>query len=176
MLEFKQINSKTIYRGRVFNLREDDVLLPNGTSTRLDIIDHSPAVVLVPILGDDRILFIRQYRYAATKVLLELPAGVMEANEEPEICALRELREETGMSAGRIQIIGGFFVAPGYSTEYLHIFLAADLKPDPLPADNDEFIDVEPIAVGQAYSMAEAGDIHDAKTLAALLLARPHIR
>jgi ADP-ribose pyrophosphatase len=174
-MDFKLLNSETIYRGRVFNLRQDDVLLPDGANTRLDIVDHPSAVVLVPIRGNDQILFIRQYRHAAAKAVLELPAGVLELDEDPEICALRELREETGMSAGKIQKIGGFFLAPGYSTEYLHTFLAADLKPDPLPADHDEFIDVIPIAIIQAYSMAEEGAIHDAKTLASLLLARPHI-
>lgn len=174
-MEFKQINSAIKYRGRVFDVRQDHVRLPNGSNARLDIVDHPPAVVLVPIHGDDQIIFIRQYRHAAAKAILELPAGVLEAGEEPETCALRELREETGMSAGSIQKIGGFFLAPGYSTEHLHIFLATDLKPDPLPADKDEFIDVAPKTIAQAYSMAEAGTIDDAKTLAALLLARPHI-
>jgi ADP-ribose pyrophosphatase len=174
-MEFKLINSETIYRGRVFNLRQDEVLLPDGANTCLDIVDHPSAVVLVPIQGDDQILFIRQYRHAVAKAILELPAGVLELGEDPEVCALRELREETGMSAGEIQKIGGFFLAPGYSTEYLHTFLASDLKPDPLPADLDEFIEVIPIAIKQAYSMTDAGAIHGAKTLASLLLARPHI-
>jgi ADP-ribose pyrophosphatase len=174
-MDFKPIDSAIKYQGRVFDVRQDHVRLPNGTKARLDIVDHPPAVVLVPILEDDQIIFIRQYRHAAAKTILELPAGVLEIGEEPEFCALRELREETGMSAGSIQKIGGIFLAPGYSTEYLHIFLASELKPDPLPADKDEFIEVDPKTITQAYSMAEAGTIEDAKTLAALLLARPHI-
>lgn len=176
MREFEQIKTETIYQGRVFNLRHDFIRLPNGADTRLDIVDHPPSVVLVPYQEGDQLLFIRQYRHASAKVLLELPAGVIEAGENPETCALRELREETGMSAGSIQEIGGFFLAPGYTTEYMYIYLATDLKPDPLPADKDEFIEVIPITTSQAYSMAEQGDIHDAKTLAALLLASPYIR
>jgi ADP-ribose pyrophosphatase len=174
-MTFELIQSKTIYQGRVFSLQKDQIRLPNGQTTELDIVDHPGAVVLLPVDDDGFIWFVRQYRHSAGETLLELPAGTMEGQESAESCALREIREEIGMSAGQIQKIGEFFLAPGYSTEFLHIFLARDLKPDPLPSDSDEFIQVEPIPVAQAQAMAENGQFRDAKTLAALVLARPYL-
>jgi ADP-ribose pyrophosphatase len=108
--------------------------------------------------------------------MLELPAGVIDPGEQPDLCALRELREEIGMSANQIQKIGGFYIAPGYSSEFLHIYLATGLKSDPLPADEDEFISVERIATELALSMIGDEKIQDAKTLASLLLASAHLR
>ncbi len=139
-MKFDTLESKTIYRGRVFSLRLDQVRMPNGNQTQVDIIDHPPAVTLVPVDAENNIWFIRQYRHPIGGEILELPAGVIEANEPPDECARREIREETGMSAGNIQPIGAFYQVPGYSTEYLYIYLAWDLKPDPLPGDEDEFI------------------------------------
>lgn len=175
-MKFDTLESKTIYRGRVFSLRLDQVRMPNGNQTQVDIIDHPPAVTLVPVDAENNIWFIRQYRHPIGGEILELPAGVIEANEPPDECARREIREETGMSAGNIQPIGAFYQVPGYSTEYLYIYLAWDLKPDPLPGDEDEFISVERIPIDRAYRMAENGEIPDSKTLAALLLAAPHLK
>lgn len=172
-MSYEVIQSKPIYQGRVFSVRQDQVRLPNGHVTQLDIVDHPGAVVLLPVDQDGRIWFIRQFRYSAGEVLLELPAGTMEAGETPENCALREIREETGMKAGQIRKIGEFFMAPGYSTEYLYLYLAQDLAPDPLQGDEDEVIQVEPVLISQAFDMAERGQVRDAKTLAALALARP---
>jgi ADP-ribose pyrophosphatase len=119
--------------------------------------------------------FVRQYRHAVARELLELPAGTLEAGEDIEACARREIREEIGMSAGKLQKIGEFYPAPGYSTECLYIYLASDLHPDPLPGDDDEFIQVERIPADQVITLAEGGSILDAKTLAALLLARAYL-
>jgi ADP-ribose pyrophosphatase len=172
---FKTLFSKLIYQGRAFSVRQDELLLPNGQTTRLDIVVHPGAVVLLPVDETGQIWFVRQYRHSASKELLELPAGTLEEGEAPERCAGRELREEIGMSASNIRKIGDFFLAPGYSTEHLAIFLATGLSPDPLPRDEDEFIQVEKIAIGQALKMAEAGEFQDAKTLAALVLGRPFL-
>jgi ADP-ribose pyrophosphatase len=174
-MAYELIQSTPIHQGRVFSLRQDEIRLPDGKTSRLDIVYHPGAVVLLPVDPEGRILFIRQYRHSAGEVLLELPAGTMENEEEVEACALREIREETGMMAGQIEKIGEFFLAPGYSTEFLYIYLARDLRPDPLPGDDDEFIQVEPLQVDQAYMLAETGQIRDAKTLATLLLARAHL-
>ena len=173
---FKLIQSKTSFQGKVFDVRHDRVRLPNGQFTTLDIIAHPPAVVLLPVDNTNLIWFVRQYRHAAERLILELPAGVIEPDETPEDCALREIREEIGMSANQIQKIGEFFLAPGYSSEYLYIFLATGLEPDPLPGDDDEFISVEKISIDMALTMAEEGRINDAKSLATLLLARPYLR
>ncbi len=170
-MKFEVLETKTIHQGRVFSLRRDKVRLPNGRETHLDIIDHPPAVTLIPVDNQGNILFVRQYRHATGLEFLELPAGVVEKDEAPEACARREIREETGMSAGQIQLIGQFYEAPGYSTEYMYVYLAQDLTPDPLPGDEDEYIAVEKYPIAQAYAMAETGVIIDAKSLASLLLA-----
>lgn len=174
-MDYELIQSEPIYQGKVFSLRKDEIRLPNGEPAKLDIVEHPGAVVLLPVDESGRIWFIRQYRHSAGEVLLELPAGTLEAGEELDRCAYREIREEIGMSAGQIQKIGEFFPAPGYSTELLHLYLARDLKPDPLQGDEDEFIQVAPIPVGEAFALAESGQIRDAKTLASLILAKAYL-
>ncbi len=170
------LHTESIYKGRVFDVRQEQVRLPNGKTMRLDIVDHPGAVVMVPVDGDGKIWLIRQYRHAAGKELLELPAGVVEAGENFEEGARRELREEIGMAADNIEKIGEFYIAPGYSTEYLLIYLATGLRPDPLPGDEDEIIQIVPLPAEQVLTLAQSGQIPDAKTLAALLLAFPHIK
>jgi ADP-ribose pyrophosphatase len=169
------VNSKTVYRGKVFDVRQDQVRLPNGKVMQLDIVDHPVAVVLVPVDSQGNIWLIRQYRHSAGGEILELPAGVTEAGEPVEESARRELREEIGMQANSVRPIGEFFIAPGYTTEYLYIYLATDLTPAPLPKDEDEFIEVVPTPIPETLAMARNGQIRDAKTLAALLLASPYL-
>ena len=172
---FETLQSKTRFNGRVFSVRQDDVRLPNGKTTCLDIVEHSGAVTIFPIDSDGMIWFVRQYRHAAGIDILEIPAGGLEDGETPEICAQREIQEEIGMGAGKLQKIGGFFLAPGYSTEYLHIYLATDLYPSALPKDVDEFLSVEKIHLVTALELAHNGQIQDAKTLAALYLVLPFL-
>jgi len=107
--------------------------------------------------------------------VLELPAGTLDVGELPENCALREIREETGFAAGKLIKLGEFFLAPGYSTEYMVVYLATELRHDPLPGDQDEFITLQTIPIDYAYELALNGGLQDGKSLAALLLARPHI-
>ena len=174
-MAFEIIRSDKIYQGRVFGVRCDQVSLPNGKSVELDIVEHPGAVVLVPVDDQINLWFVRQFRHAGRVELLELPAGSLEPGEPPEACALREVREEIGMAAGHIEKIGEFYMAPGYSTEFLHVYLATDLRPSPLAADDDEFLSVETIPIRQVFEMVEAGQIHDCKTLASLYLARPFL-
>jgi ADP-ribose pyrophosphatase len=174
-MTFKTISSTTIYQGKVFDLHQDEVRMPNGNHARLDIIEHPPSVMLLPIDEEGQVWFIRQYRHAARREILELPAGVVEEGEAPLVCAQREIREEIGMSAAQFKLIGEFFLVPGYSSEYMYVYLAKELKPDPLPGDEDEFISIERIPIETAYQMAEAGEVRDVKTIAALLLAAPHL-
>jgi ADP-ribose pyrophosphatase len=174
-MPFETITRETIYRGHAFNVRRDEVSLPDHRTMHLDIIEHVGAVTILPIDANGRILFVRQYRHAAGKELLELPAGTLNVGELPENCALREIREETGFAAGKLIKIGEFFLAPGYSTEYMVVFLATELHHDPLPGDQDEFITLQPVPLDQAYGLALNGELQDGKSLAALLLARPHI-
>jgi ADP-ribose pyrophosphatase len=130
---------------------------------------------MVPIDDDGNVLFVRQYRHAAGADLLELPAGTRNGDEPYETCAAREMREETGMAAGVLQRVGEFYLAPGYSTEYMVVFVARQLRSDPLPSDADEFLTVEKIPLAAALRMSEEGRVPDAKSLAALLVARPHL-
>lgn len=170
------IGQETIYRGHAFNVRRDEVRFPNQHTTHLDIIEHVGAVTILPLDADGRILFVRQYRHATGKELLELPAGTLDTGESAESCALREIREETGYAAGNLIKLGEFYLAPGYSTEFMVVYLATELHPAPLPGDLDEFITLVPMPIEQAYGLALSGGLQDGKSLAALLLARPHIQ
>ena len=174
-MPFELIRSETLLQGRAFKIRRDYLKTPNGLETQLEIIEHGGSVVLIPIDNDGNLLFVRQYRHAVGKDLLELPAGTRDKDEPFEECAAREIREETGMQAGKLQKVGEFYLAPGYSSEFMVVFLATGLKDNPLDADDDEFLEVEKIPLKQAIQMAERGDIPDAKSLAALLLAKPYL-
>jgi len=172
---FELLKSEIVYPGRAFTIRRDTLRLPDGRETRFDIVEHVGSVIILPLDANGHLLFVRQYRHAAGLDLLELPAGTLDEGEAPEACALREVREETGMAAGRLEHLGGFYLAPGYSTEYMYVYLATDLRYDPLEADADEFLSVEHVPLAEAQVMFERGEIPDAKSLAAFLLARKHL-
>ena len=157
-------------------LRVERVRLDDGTEALRDVVAHPNSVVIVPVDANGDVVLVRQYRKAAERELLELPAGVLNEGEtSPLDAARRELREETGLDAERIIPLGDFFAAPGSMSEQLFSFLATGLFPNPLPADEDERIEVERVPFMQLVSMARLGELHDAKTLASLLLAQPHV-
>ncbi|MCL4560447.1 MAG: NUDIX hydrolase [Chloroflexi bacterium] len=174
-MPIEYLDSELIFQGRVFGLYKDRLRLPDGQIAGYDVIHHPGAITLIPIDPQGNLCFARQYRAAARGELLELPAGTLEPGEAPEACARREIREETGMAAGKLQKIGECFLAPGYSTEFMHFYLATELYASPLRGDDDEDITVERIPLQQVYAMAARGEIRDGKTLAGLLLARPHL-
>ncbi len=174
-MPFELLRSEILFQGRAFSIRRDWLKAPDGRETRFEIIEHGGSVILIPLDHHGNLLFVRQYRHAAGRDLLELPAGTLNANEDPTVCAARELREETGFAAGKLEKIGEFYLAPGYSSEFMVVYLATDLTHDPLEADEDEFLSVEPLPLSEALQRAEHGQIPDAKTLAALFLARPRL-
>jgi ADP-ribose pyrophosphatase len=174
-MPFQWIKSEILLQGRAFKIRRDTLKTPDGRETKLEIVDHGGSVVLLPMDEENHLLFVRQYRHAVGADLLELPAGTRDEDEPYEECAAREIREETGMEAAQLQKVGEFYLVPGYSTEFMAVFLATGLKENPLQADDDEFLQVEKIPWKKAMEMAEHGEIQDAKSLAALLLARPHL-
>jgi ADP-ribose pyrophosphatase len=174
-MPFELIRSEVLLQGRAFKVKRDFLKTPDGRETKLDIVEHGGSVVLIPIDQAGNLLFVRQYRHAAGEDLLELPAGTRDGEEPFEDCAAREIREETGLAAGQLRKIGEFYLVPGYSTEFMAVFLATDLQEDPLQADEDEFLQVEKMPLRQAVEMAERGQIQDAKSLAALFLARSHL-
>jgi ADP-ribose pyrophosphatase len=167
------LDSEIMYRGRALSVRRDRVLLAGGQETSLDIVVHSGAVTLVPLDDEGYLWFVRQYRHSVGTMLLELPAGTLEEGELPELCAERECREEIGMAPAHLEHIGECFLAPGYSTEYMHFYLATDLTSAPLSADSDEEISIERVRPEKVPTLIASGDLRDAKSLAALYLARP---
>ncbi len=167
----KQLSSEPKFDGKIVRLRVDTVLLPNGEQSTREVIDHANAVVIVPVDSEDNVLLVRQYRYAVEETLLEAPAGLIDDSEDPDDAAQRELREETGYASRSLRPLGGFWSSPGFCTEYLYAYLARDLVPSPLSPDDDEFIEVERLPISRIPQLIRLGEIQDAKTIAALLMA-----
>lgn len=174
-MPFEFVSSEVLMKGRAFKIRRDTLKTPDGRETRYDIIEHGGSVVLVPIDQEGNLLFVRQYRHATGLDLLELPAGTRDGDEPYEECAAREIREETGMEAGKLQKVGDFYLAPGYSSEFMAVFLATELKANPLPGDDDEFLKLEKIPLKDVDALFARGEVPDAKSLAAWLLAKPFV-
>lgn len=164
------IHSERIFQGRVVNLRVDTVRLPNGRISRREVVEHRGAVAIVPLLDNETVLMIKQFRLAANEVLLEIPAGTLEPGEPPEECAGRELEEETGYRAGTLRRLFTQYLAPGYSQEILHVFLARDLQRTAQQTEEDETVEVVPMSIHHAVELILSGEIKDAKTIAALLV------
>ncbi len=161
--------------GRRVTLRVERVVLQDGTETIRDIVQHPSSVVIVPLESDGIVVMVRQYRKAAGRELLEFPAGMIDDDASPLDAARRELREETGLDATELVELGNFFPAPGSMTEQLFSFLATGLFASPLAPDDDERITLERMPFAEAVRLARAGELNDAKTLASLLLAGPHV-
>ena len=174
-MPFEVIESQVVFRGRVFKVRKDKIRVTESRVSHQDVVEHRDSVTIVPLDSDGNLWFVRQYRHPVGGNLLELPAGVIEPEESAEECAYREIREETGMAAGNLREIGSFFMAPGYSTEYMYVFLATELDPDPLDADEDEFISIDKIPVEMALRMAKSGQIQDVKSIGSIFLAQPFL-
>jgi ADP-ribose pyrophosphatase len=174
-MEFSSLGSEKVYKGRAFDVERVHMRLPDGKQNYYDLVQHNDSVTIVPVDDQGNLLFVSQFRLGAGATLLELPAGVMKDNEDPAVCADREVREETGMGAHKLELLGDFYLAPGYSTEHMFVFLASDLYANALDQDTDEFLQLETIPVADAFEMAHSGQINDAKTLAALLLAKPKL-
>jgi ADP-ribose diphosphatase len=164
----QRVSSKRLYDGRILNLRVDQVKVQSGKLASREIVEHRGAAAIVPILGGGNVILVRQYRYAVTTELLEIPAGTLEPNENPENCARRELEEETGYRCKEITKILECFVAPGYSTEKIHIYLAKDLTKTRTHMEDDENINLETYPLSEALDMIRSGSIKDAKTIAGL--------
>ena len=157
-----------VYDGRVVHLVVLDVMLPDGGTAKRELVRHPGAVAVVPLIGDD-VLMVRQFRVAAGRVMLEIPAGTLNPGEDPRLCAERELQEETGYRPGNLESLGGIFVAPGYTTEFIHLFLATDLIESRLDMDDDEFIELVRMPLANVLAMIERGEIEDGKSTSALL-------
>ena len=164
-------SSEHLYEGRILKLRLDTVRLPNGKTSQREIVEHRGAVAMVPMLDRDTVILVRQYRRAAERSLLEIPAGTLDPNEDVEACARRELAEEINYAAGRMTKLFQSFMAPGYSTEVIHTFLALDLTKTEGHTDEDEFLEILPTPLADALHMIQTSEIQDAKSISGLLYA-----
>lgn len=170
-LHERVIASEPAFLGRLIRLYVDTVILPDGQQAQREIVRHPGAVAMVPLLADGTVVLVRQYRHAAQQVLLEIPAGTLEPDEDPAQAAARELQEETGYWPGQLERLAGEYTAPGYTTELIHLYLATDLVESRLAADDDEFLEVVRLPFDEALRRVESGAIQDGKTMIGLLLA-----
>lgn len=168
-LEEKTVSQSYKYKGRIVNLRVDEVLLPNGKPARREVVEHPGGVTVAALTPQKELLFVRQFRYPYKKAVLELPAGKLEYGEDPREAGLRELREETGTLAQNFQFLGEFYPTPGYCGEIIHLYVATGLRFGAQELDEDEFLNVERIALDQAVEMALNGELPDGKTQATVL-------
>jgi ADP-ribose pyrophosphatase len=169
-------SGRRVYSGKVINLDVDLVEFPNGTTGELELFRHPGASAVVPFLsdiagGDPQILLIKQYRYAADGFLYEIPAGRLDAGEDPADCARRELREETGCTAKSVKHLYTMYTTPGFTDERIHIFMATGLEQGDSAREADEFLTVEPVLLSRALEMIKSGEITDGKTAVGILFA-----
>ena len=175
-IEPGQLSTRRAYSGKVISLDIDTVRFPDGSQGELEMVRHPGASAIVPFLSDPagtdpQLLLIKQYRYAALDFLYEIPAGRLEPNEAPEVCARRELQEETGCTAGTLEHMHTMFTTPGFTDEKIHLFLAFDLTRGEANREADEFISVEVVPLTAALDMIRDGRIKDAKTALGILYA-----
>ena len=163
------LSSKKIFSGRAVNLRIDTIRMPSGRETSREVVEHGEVVAIVAIDKEDNALLVSQFRQPVGKELLEIPAGGIDTGEEPADAVRREMQEETGYLPETVERLGGFYSAPGFCTEYLHLYLATDLTPSRLYAEDTEIIRLERVPISQIPGLISSGSIQDAKSIAGLL-------
>lgn len=171
----KTVESQTVFQGRIVTVKLDKAQLPNGRLTSREVVEHPGGVAVLPLDANGCVTLVRQFRYPFQRVLLELPAGKLEKGEDHRACGLRELEEETGMTAGEFTYLGGLYLSPGYSSEVLHLYLARELRQGTSHPDEGEFLNVEKMPFQELLDRVMAGEIHDAKTVAAVLKTKVYL-
>ncbi|HEV8188005.1 MAG TPA: NUDIX hydrolase [Pyrinomonadaceae bacterium] len=170
----KIINSEKVFEGRVFNVTVDTVSEGEHTYIR-EVVHHKGSAVIIPVHDDGTVVLVRQYRHPAVRYLLEAPAGTLAHGERPEVGAARELQEELGLTAARLEKLSEFFVSPGFLEEKMWVFLATEFSEGKQKLDDDEFLDLVRLPIGEALEMITSGEIQDAKTIIGLMLAAPRV-
>ncbi|MBQ4153596.1 MAG: NUDIX hydrolase [Clostridia bacterium] len=165
----KAINKQYIFKGRIINLRVDDALLPNGATAKREIVEHNGGISVVPLDDEGNVYLVEQFRYPYSEVVLEIPAGKRDGNEEPLEGGKRELKEEIGATAQNYEFLGELYPTPGYCGEIIYMYLATGLTFGESCPDEDEFLNVKKLPLKKAVEMVLSGDIKDAKTQTALL-------
>lgn len=168
-MAFKVLNHKVVYQGRVFNTIVDEIEYDSGNKSVREVAEHPGGAVVLPFLDDGRIVFVHQFRYPLNQHVYELPAGKLDSNEKPEVCAARELKEETGFTADKLEKLTAIFTSPGFCTEKLHIFLARGLHEGKQKLEEGEFgLTLKYIPMKEAFHMVKTNEIVDAKTIVGL--------
>lgn len=162
------LQKQSIYEGRVVRLELDTVRLPNGKTAQREIVHHPGAVAILAVTEENRVVLLRQFRKPCEQVLVEIPAGKLEAGEDPLSCAKRELQEETGFTAGTWKLLHRFFTSPGFADEQLHLYMASDLTKGSNHLEEDEFVQLFTANPEEVQRLLTEDQIHDAKTLIAL--------
>lgn len=165
----KTIRSKQIFQGRIISLQVDEVELPNGKTSFREIVKHPGAVAVLPFTREGKLVLVRQFRKALEKEIFEIPAGKLEANEPPEVCARRELEEETGYISSQLTLLTSFYTSPGFANEYVYLYEARELTKGDRELDQDEFLEVVEVSLEEAERLVEERKIDDAKTMYAVL-------
>jgi ADP-ribose pyrophosphatase len=169
-LEEKTIKTEHIFSGRVISLQVDDVELPDGKISKREIIKHPGAVAIIAVTNENKIVMVEQFRKALERNIVEIPAGKLEKGEKPEVCAARELEEETGYTCETLELVTSFYTSPGFADEFVHVFEAHGLKKKENPAiqDEDEFINLLELSLEEAKQYVVEKKIYDAKTIFAI--------
>ncbi|HEX3253871.1 MAG TPA: NUDIX hydrolase [Pyrinomonadaceae bacterium] len=170
----KILNSQKVFEGRVFNVTVDTVSEGEITYQR-EVVHHNGSAVIVPIFDDGTVALVKQYRHPAVRYLLEAPAGTLAKGERPEIGAARELKEELGLVAARLEKLSEFFVSPGFCEEKMWVYLATELSQGEQALEADEILEVVRLPIADALEMITSGEIEDAKTIIGLILAAPRV-
>lgn len=165
----KTMKTEILYEGKILTLRVDTVELPDMKYSKREIIEHSPSVVIIPMIDDENVFVIKQYRKAVDKVLYEFPAGLLESGEDPKEVALRELQEEIKYTADKIEFLFDMYSSPGFTNEKVSVFLARDLKPKALKEDDDEYIECEKISIKDLIQKLDSLELIDSKIIAGTL-------
>lgn len=167
---YEIVSHNVVYKGKIIDVFHDEVILERNVPVIREVVDHKGASAILPIDKDGLLLLVRQYRHPALEKVLEIPAGVLEKDEDPKVCAARELEEETGFKSNNIIFLTKMYTAIGFSNEMLYIYVAKDLELGSQNFDTDEFMTIEKYTLDEAVNMIYSGEIKDSKTIVAILM------